>query len=177
METQTENKTQAPKINIGINTEGRKEICECLARVLADTYFLGLKTQNYHWNVTGKMFKSLHTLFEEQYKDIYGAADLVAERMRALGEFAPGSFVNFSKLTAIKEETGVPSSDEMIYNLIKGHETVVEALREGIKKCDEISDNATQDMLIQRVQEHEKHAWMLRSLITPEQSTSHSTDH
>jgi len=172
-----ENKNQSPKINIGIDAEGRKQICENLSRVLSDTFLMALKTQNYHWNVTGRMFKSLHVLFEEQYKDLYEAADLIAERMRALGEFAPGSFSAFSKQTAIKEETGIPSSDEMISNLIKGHETIVEALNEGIRKCDDVSDDATQDMLIARVQEHEKQAWMLRSLITPQESSVQNTDH
>lgn len=177
METQIEKKVQAPKLNIGINAEGRKEICENVCRVLSDTFLMALKTQNYHWNVTGRMFKSLHTLFEEQYQDLYAAADLLAERVRALGEFAPGSFQEFSKHSAIKEETGIPNSDEMIFNLVKGHETVVEALREGISKCDEVNDNATQDMLIQRVQQHEKHIWMLRSLITPQKSSVLNTDH
>lgn len=172
MVSKMETNFNSPQINIGINDEGRKDISEVLSKVLADTYLLGLKTQNYHWNVTGSMFKSLHALFDEQYSDIQEAADLIAERIRALGEYAPGSFAEFSKLTSITEETGVPTSNDMIQNLVISNETVIKGLREAIKKCEEYGDDATEDIMITRIQEHEKHTWMLRSLITSQRPAS-----
>lgn len=157
-------------INIGINESERKIVCKGLSKLLADTYLLYLKTQNYHWNVTGKMFQSLHTLFEEQYRDLAEAVDGIAERVRTLGEFAPASFSSFSKLTSIKEENGVPSAEEMIYNLILGNETVVNTAREVISLCEEAEDEVTIDLLITRMQVHEKNAWILRSMMTSKKS-------
>jgi starvation-inducible DNA-binding protein len=164
------NKIQAekslPAINIGINEKDRKSLCKGLSRLLADSYLLYLKTQNYHWNVTGLMFRPLHTLFEEQYKEQAAAIDQIAERIRALGEFAPGSFASFSKMTSIKEENGVPDAEEMIVSLVQGNEAVVTTARELIALTDECEDDVTADLLVERMQVHEKNAWMLRSMVS-----------
>lgn len=157
---------RATEINIGISEKDRKAVCKSLNKLLADSYLLSLKTQNYHWNVTGKMFQSLHLLFEEQYQELTKAIDVIAERIRALGEFAPGSFASFSKVTSIKEETAIPSADEMIHNLVQGNEAVVTTARGIISLADECEDDVTSDLMIERMQVHEKNAWMLRSLIT-----------
>ncbi len=156
--------TQRP-INIGIDEKARKEVCQGLSKLLADSYLLYLKTQNYHWNVTGKMFQSLHTLFEEQYQNLAEAVDEIAERIRALGEFAPGSFSAFSKVTSLQEENGLPTAEEMVRNLVIGNETVVSTAREIINLCDEAEDDVTADLMVERMQVHEKYAWMLRSMI------------
>ena len=153
-------------INIGISEKDRKAVCKGLNKLLADSYLLYLKTQNYHWNVTGKMFQSLHTLFEEQYLEQAAAIDVVAERIRALGEYAPGSFAAFSKVSSIKEETAIPFADEMIHNLVQGNEAVVTTAREIVALANECEDDVTTDLMIERMQIHEKNAWMLRSLIT-----------
>lgn len=154
-------------MNIGINEKDRKQVCKGLSKLLADSYLLYLKTQNYHWNVTGKMFQSLHNLFEEQYQDLAEAVDEIAERIRALGEFAPGSFSQFTKVTSIKEENSIPTAEEMIHNLVVGNEAVVTTAREIISMCDEAEDDVTADLMVERMQRHEKNAWMLRSLISP----------
>jgi starvation-inducible DNA-binding protein len=154
-------------MNIGINEKDRKQVCKGLSKLLADSYLLYLKTQNYHWNVTGKMFQSLHNLFEEQYQDLAEAVDEIAERIRALGEFAPGSFSQFTKVTSIKEENSIPTAEEMIHNLVVGNEAVVTTAREIIQMCDEAEDDVTADLMVERMQRHEKNAWMLRSLISP----------
>lgn len=154
-------------MNIGIDEKDRKQVCKGLSKLLADSYLLYLKTQNYHWNVTGKMFQSLHALFEEQYQDLAEAVDVIAERIRALGEFAPGSFSQFSKFATIKEENTIPTAEEMIHNLVVGNEAVVTTAREIISLCDEVEDDVTADLMVERMQRHEKNAWMLRSLISP----------
>ncbi len=154
------------EINIGISEKDRKEVCISLNKLLADSYLLYLKTQNYHWNVTGKMFQSLHLLFEEQYTEQAKAIDMIAERIRALGEFAPGSFAAFSKVSSIKEESAIPSAEEMIHNLVHGNEAVVTTAREIVSLADGCEDDVTSDLMIERMQVHEKNAWMLRSLIT-----------
>lgn len=156
-----------PTINIGINDKDRKVLCRGLSKLLADAYLLYLKTQNYHWNVTGKMFRTLHVMFEEQYKEQAEAVDTIAERIRALGEFAPGSFSSYSKLTSIKEENSVPTAEEMIHNLVVANEAVVTTAREIVALCDECEDDVTADLMVNRMQVHEKNAWMLRSLIAP----------
>ena len=156
--------TEQP-INIGIDEKERKQVCKALGKLLADSYLLYLKTQNYHWNVTGKMFQPLHTLFEEQYQDLAEAVDQIAERIRALGEFAPGSFSSFSKVASIKEENGIPIAEEMIHNLVVGNEAVVTTAREIISLCDDAEDDVTADLMVERMQKHEKNAWMLRSMI------------
>lgn len=152
-------------INIGINEANRKAIADGLSRLLADSYVLFLKTHNYHWNVTGPMFQTLHLMFETQYTELFTAVDEIAERIRSLGEFAPGSFHAFNQLSKIKEETAKPDAQEMIRNLVLGQEAVVKTAREIIKIAADANDEPTVDLLTQRMQVHEKNAWMLRSLI------------
>ena len=158
--------TEYKLVDMGIADDDRMQIVEGLSKLLADSYSLYLKTHHYHWNVTGQMFQSLHTLFEKQYQEQALAVDEVAERIRALGEYAPGSFAAFTKVSSIKEENGIPAADEMIYNLIQGNEAVVTTAREIIALADSCEDDVTSDLMIERMQEHEKNAWMLRSLIT-----------
>lgn len=156
---------QQMKIDIGIDDKKREEIANGLSRVLADTYTLYLKTHNFHWNVTGPMFQTLHLMFETHYNELALAVDLVAERIRALGLAAPGTYRQFSQLSAIKEEEGIPKAQEMIRLLVQGHETVARTAREIFKAAEEASDQPTCDLLTQRMQVHEKTAWMLRSLL------------
>jgi starvation-inducible DNA-binding protein len=155
----------APEIEIGINASDRAAIADGLGMLLADTYALYLKTQSFHWNVTGPMFRALHEMFEEQYLELAGAVDKVAERIRALGHTAPGSFSQFSKLTSIDEEAGTPGSEEMVRQLVAGHEAVVRTARNAFATADSAEDQVTQDLLTERMQVHEKQAWMLRSLL------------
>jgi starvation-inducible DNA-binding protein len=152
------------KVDIGIEEESRKEIAERLAAVLADTYTLYLKTHGYHWNVTGTNFPSLHVMFEQQYMDLRDAADEIAERIRALGSFAPGSYAELARLSSIPDEEGVPTAEEMVRRLADGHQTLVRSARPLIAKADAVDDVATADLVTQRIQIHEKTAWMLRSL-------------
>ena len=152
-------------INIGISEKDRKAIADGLSKVLADSYTLYLKTHNYHWNVTGPMFNTLHLMFEGQYTELATAVDEIAERIRALGVHAPGSYKAFSKLTEIKEETEVPDAEEMIRQLVIGQETVVRTARKVFKIVDKANDEPTADLLTQRMQIHEKNAWMLRSML------------
>ena len=153
------------KIDIGIEPAKRQEIATGLSRVLADTYTLYLKTHNFHWNVTGPMFQTLHLMFETQYNELALAVDLVAERIRALGLPAPGTYKKFVELSAIKEDDGVPKAEEMIRRLVEAHETVARTAREVFRAADEANDQPTCDLLTQRMQVHEKTAWMLRSLL------------
>lgn len=153
------------EINIGINQTDRKEIAEGLSRLLADTYTLYLKTHNFHWNVTGPMFNTLHTMFEGQYTELATAVDEIAERIRALGEPAPGSYAQFSELTVIAEETGTPSAEEMIRQLVEGQEAIARTARSVFPAAEKAGDEPTADLLTQRMQLHEKNAWMLRSLL------------
>lgn len=153
------------QIDIGIAEADRKAIAEGLGRLLADSYALYLKTHNFHWNVTGPMFTSLHTLFEQHYTELATAIDEIAERIRALGEFAPGSFGRYAALTAIEDEQGVPTAEEMIRQLVVGQETVVRTARSLYDRVNAASDDATADLITQRIQIHEKNAWMLRSLL------------
>jgi starvation-inducible DNA-binding protein len=152
-------------IDIGIGQEQRKEIGEGLSRLLADTYTLYLKTHNFHWNVTGPLFNTLHLMFEEQYTELATAVDEIAERIRALGFPAPGSYVQFGELTHISEETGVPTAEEMIRQLVQDQETVVRTARSVFPVVDKANDEPTADLLTQRMQVHEKTAWMLRSML------------
>lgn len=152
-------------INIGIPESDRKAISEGLSRLLADTYSLYLKTHNYHWNVEGPMFQTLHTLFETQYTELATAVDEIAERVRALGFYAPGSYTQFAQLANVKDEIGNPSAREMIAKLVEDNETVVRTAREVFPAADKGSDEASADLLTQRIQLHEKTAWMLRSLL------------
>ena len=153
------------QVNIGISEANRAAIGAGLSRLLADSYTLYLKTHNYHWNVTGPMFATLHTLFEGQYTELAAAVDEIAERIRALGEPAPGSYSAFAKLTSIEEEAGTPSAEEMIRQLTIGQETVARTAREIIAVVEEARDEPTADLLTQRMLVHEKNAWMLRSLL------------
>jgi starvation-inducible DNA-binding protein len=153
------------QIDIGISDELRQEIGAGLSRLLADTYTLYLKTHNFHWNVTGPLFNTLHLMFETQYNELALAVDLIAERIRALGLPAPGSYAQFAKLTCIQEETGVPAAEEMIRQLVKDQETVVRTARSIFPVVEKANDQPTADLLTQRMQIHEKTAWMLRSLL------------
>jgi starvation-inducible DNA-binding protein len=152
-------------IDIGIAEQDRKAIAEGLSRLLADSYTLYLKTHNYHWNVTGPMFNTLHLMFEQQYTELATAVDLIAERIRALGYPAPGSYHAYAELTSIEEETGVPSAETMVRQLVKGQEAVVRTAREVFPAAERANDQPTADLLTQRMQVHEKNAWMLRSLL------------
>lgn len=153
------------QIEIGIAETDRKDIAEGISRLLADSYTLYLKTHYFHWNVTGPMFQTLHLMFETQYTELALAVDLIAERIRALGFPAPGTYVDFSRLSSIPEEQGVPPAQEMIRKLVKGHEAVVRTARTIIPVAEKSSDEPTLDLLTQRMQVHEKTAWMLRSLL------------
>lgn len=153
------------QIDIGIPEKDREAIAKGLSKLLADTYTLYLKTHNYHWNVTGPMFNTLHLMFEQQYTELSAAVDLIAERIRALGHPAPGSYKAYAKLTSIQEEEGVPEANEMIRQLVIGQETVTRTARELFPTVEKASDEPTADLLTQRMQVHEKNAWMLRSLL------------
>ncbi|MCE3004586.1 MAG: DNA starvation/stationary phase protection protein [Xanthomonadaceae bacterium] len=151
--------------NIGLSKKQRKQIADGLSHLLADTYTLYLKTHNFHWNVTGPMFNSLHLMFETQYTELALAVDLIAERIRALDMPAPGSYSQFAKLSSIKEETGVPDWKEMVKQLVEGQEAVVRTARKLFPLVDAAHDEPTADLLTQRMQLHEKNAWMLRALL------------
>ena len=153
------------QVNIGIREEDRDAIADGLSRLLADSYTLYLKTHNYHWNVTGPQFNTLHQMFEEQYTELATAVDEIAERIRALGIKAPGSYKEFARLTRIEEGSGDESAEEMTRQLAIGQETVVRTAREAFPAADEARDEATADLLTQRMQLHEKNAWMLRSML------------
>ena len=153
------------KIDIGIDKESRKAIADGLSRLLADEYTLYLKTHSFHWNVTGPMFNTLHLMFEQHYTEAAQAVDLVAERIRALGFPAPGTYRQFSALSSIQEEPGVPDWKGMVQQLVRGHEACVKTARAAFPRAEEASDEPTCDLLTQRMQLHEKTAWMLRSLL------------
>jgi starvation-inducible DNA-binding protein len=152
-------------MDIGISDKDRREIADGLSHLLADTYTLYLKTHNFHWNVTGPLFNTLHLMFETQYNELALAVDLIAERIRALGEFAPGSYGAYSKLSVIKEAKGVPSATDMIKELVDGQEAVARTARALFPVVERASDEPTADLLTQRLQIHEKTAWMLRSML------------
>lgn len=155
------------EIDIGIPAEERAAIAEGLSRLLADSYTLYLKTHNYHWNVTGPMFQTLHVMFMTQYTELGLAVDDIAERIRALGHPAPGSYAAFARLSSIAEEESVPFSREMIVNLVTGHEAVTRTARQVFRIASDSNDEPTCDLLTQRMQVSEKAAWMLRSLLAP----------
>lgn len=167
-----ENGDGAPKpvpssraLDIGIPENQLKVITEGLSRLLADTYTLYLKTHNYHWNVTGPQFNTLHTMFETQYLELATAVDTIAERIRSLGAWAPGTYTEYARLATVKEAEGIPSAEEMVADLAADQATVVRTAREIFGPADEAQDEATADLLTQRMQVHEKTAWMLRALI------------
>jgi starvation-inducible DNA-binding protein len=157
------------KIDIGISDAQRKNVADGLAHFLADAYTLYLKTHNYHWNVTGPMFNTLHTMFETQYTEQWTALDEIAERIRALGHKAPGSYEEFVQLSSINEEKGAtadgPEWQHMVRQLVLGNEAVCRTARGVLKQADEAGDDPTVDLMTQRLQVHEKTAWMLRSLL------------
>lgn len=155
----------APTINLGIDEATRKDIAAGLSRLLADTYTLYLQTHNFHWNVTGPMFSTLHLMFETQYTELALAVDLIAERIRSLGVPAPGTYSEYAKLSSISETAGVPKAEEMIKLLVEGQEAVVRTARSIFPTVDAAHDEPTADLLTQRMQLHEKNAWMLRSLL------------
>lgn len=157
-------KNESP-IDIGINQKDREKITEGLSRLLADTYTLYLKTHNFHWNVTGPMFQTLHLMFETHYNELALAVDAIAERIRALGYPAPGTYAQYAKLSSIKEDIGVPEATQMIKLLVGGHEAVAKTARSVFPLVEKAQDEATADLLTQRLNIHEKTAWMLRSLL------------
>lgn len=152
-------------IDIGISDKDRAVVAQGLSRLLADSYTLYLKTHNYHWNVTGPLFNTLHLMFETQYTELALAVDLIAERIRALGHRAPGSYHEFAELTSIREDRETPNAEEMIRQLVTGQETLVRTAREVFPAADAAGDEPTADLLTQRMNLHEKNAWMLRSML------------
>lgn len=152
-------------MDIGIDAAQREQISSGLSKVLADTYTLYLKTHNFHWNVTGPMFQTLHLMFEQHYNELALAVDAVAERIRALGFPAPGTYRQFSALSSIREEDGIPKATDMIRLLVEGHEAVARTARSVFVTAEKAHDQPTCDLLTQRMQIHEKTAWMLRSLL------------
>jgi starvation-inducible DNA-binding protein len=158
-------KQQFFDIRDGITEAHRINIAPKVAQLLADTYSLYLKTHNYHWNVTGSMFNTLHLMFEGQYNELALAVDLIAERIRALGFIAPGSYAEFAQLTKIKEHDGDLAAELMVKDLIVAHETLINTARQVLPVADEANDQVTLDLVTQRLQVHEKTVWMLRSLV------------
>ena len=157
-------------IDIGIVNDDRAKIADALSHVLADSYMLYLKTHNFHWNVTGPMFQPLHTIFQEQYTELWTALDDIAERIRALGHFAPGTYARYAQLSSITEEPGVPNAQEMIRQLVAGQEAVIRTVRNAFKVADDASDQPSAGMLSDRMEIHEKNAWMMRSFLENGQS-------
>jgi starvation-inducible DNA-binding protein len=153
------------EIDTGIPPAQRAAVVQGLSRLLADTYMVYLKTHSFHWNVEGPMFQTLHLMFMEQYTETWNAIDLIAERIRSLGEYAPGTYREYARLARVKETDGVPKAEEMVRLLIEGQEAIVRTAREVLPLADEAKDEPTLDLLTQRMQVHEKNAWMLRSLL------------
>lgn len=143
--------------------QSNHEVVESLNKFLANSYVLMLKTQNYHWNVTGPQFSSLHLLFEGQYNDLFQAVDVIAERIRALGHRAPGNFTIFAQLATVKEETAATSANEMLKSLAQDNQTVVDSAEAVIKAAQEVDDEGSADLAINRLREHQKAIWMLKS--------------
>jgi len=152
-------------IDTGISAKDRAAIAAGLSRLLADTYLLYLKTHSFHWNVEGPMFQTLHQMFMTQYTETWNAIDPIAERIRALGHYAPGSYQQYIKLASVKETAGVPKAEKMVQELINGQETVTRTARSVLPIADKANDQPTLDLLTQRLDIHEKNAWMLRSLL------------
>ncbi len=165
MKTATLPKAKEHDVDIGIAESQRGAIADGLSGLLADTFTLYLKTHNFHWNVTGPQFRSLHLMFEEQYNELWLALDLIAERIRALGFPAPATYAEYGKLSSIKETQGIPAANDMVRILVEGHEAVARRARKFFPMVDENNDEPTADLLTQRMQVHEKTAWMLRALL------------
>lgn len=153
------------KIDIGISEKDRKNVVSGLSQLLADTYTLYLKTHSFHWNVEGPMFQTLHIMFMQQYTEMWNALDVIAERIRSLGHYAPGTYTEFAKLTSIKEAKSIPKATKMVEELIQGHEAVIKTTRNVFEAAEQAKDQTTMDVLTQRLDIHEKTAWMLRSLL------------
>ena len=153
------------ELNTGIAQDKREALAGELSKLLADSYTLYLKTHNFHWNVTGPMFQTLHIMFEEEYTELAMAVDLIAERIRALGVHAPGSYAAFGRLSSVPDTDGVPKALDMVKLLVEAHETVIRTARGVVKLAEDAGDQATADLGTQRLQVHEKTAWMLRSLL------------
>ncbi|MBE7411006.1 MAG: DNA starvation/stationary phase protection protein [Leptospiraceae bacterium] len=153
------------KMDIGISDSNRKEISEGLSKLLADTYTLYHKTHGYHWNVTGPMFNTLHLMFMEQYTELWNSIDVIAERIRSLGFFAPSGYSELAKLTSISDDKEVPNAENMLSNLVSGNEAVIKTARGILKSAESANDQASLDLLTQRLNVHEKTAWMLRSML------------
>lgn len=151
------------KPHIGIEADDRVEIADGLAKLLADTYTLYVQTQGYHWNVTGPTFPALHQMFEEQYIELREAADLVAERVRTVGERSPGSFAEFLELATVKDNQAASAATQMVKDLVDGHETIVRLARPLVEIAEKAGDVATADLVTERIREHERTAWMLRA--------------
>lgn len=152
-------------INIGIDDEKRTAIASGLKDLLANSYTLFVKTHHFHWNVTGPMFNTLHAMFEEQYNELFLAVDMIAERIRSLGEYAPGSFAQFSELATVKESTEVLPALKMVRELVSDHETIVRTSRKVLEVAADAGDDSTADLVTERLRFHEKTAWMLRSIL------------
>ena len=164
MQTADPKSTKAP-VNIGIEENDRQAIAQGLSRLLADTYSLYLKTHYFHWNVTGPMFHSLHQMFEQEYVELAQAVDDIAERIRTLGAVAPGSYSQFAELSSVPETRDVPEAQEMVRLLVEGNEAVVRTARAAFPAAERAGDEATVDLITERMRTHEKTAWMLRSMI------------
>lgn len=150
----------------GVKRADRAELAKSLSKVLADTYFIYLKTQNFHWNVVGPLFYSVHQLTEDQYKDLASAIDNIAERIRAIGFVAPGSFEQFKNLATVKEETGTPDTETMIRQLAEDNEMCSRQLRIAVEAAEKVDDVKTADLLTDCIGQHEQNTWMLRALIS-----------
>ncbi len=166
MDAQTTGMMDTKEVNIGLDQEGRKHVADALSGFLASTYTLYMKALYYHWNVTGPHFHSLHELFEQHYQDLHEAGDELAERIRALGHFTPGTFQAYAEMSSVKEDDVLPKdSKHMVKNLLKGHETCSQEARKVLKIAEEAEDEVTVDMMVARMSTHEEAAWMLRSTI------------
>lgn len=165
MAKSTKKTSSVPRINIGISDKDRAAVTGELSKLLADSYTLYLMTHNFHWNVTGPMFNTLHQMFMTQYTEEWNALDSIAERIRALGHYAPGTYREYAKLSSISEPETVPDALEMVRLLVDGNESVAKTARAAFEKADGANDQPTADLLTQRLDVHEKNAWMLRSLL------------
>lgn len=152
--------------NVALTEQAKKECAEALSRVLADTYFLYLKTHNYHWNVEGPRFRSLHEMFEEQYRDLWDSIDDIAERIRALGQYAPGTYSKFKALAAVEETEEIPAADNMLRELVGDNETISRTVRSALAVAQEVGDEATAGLLGERLLYHEKQLWMMESTLS-----------
>ena len=157
--------SKAPPINIGISAKDRAAVAGELSKMLADSYTLYLMTHNFHWNVEGPMFNTLHNMFMMQYSEEWTALDQIAERIRALGHYAPGTYAEYAKLSSIREPKAIPEATDMIRLLVQGNEAVAKTARHALGQADQANDQPSADLLTQRLDVHEKNAWMLRSLL------------